>query len=166
MNPASIKIDVGPPLLRLLTGLEHYRSPAYRNFPPHEPWTVGYGFTGPEIVEGSSMDLATATSELAARAGREIAILTSLLPVSAPWLAPQHLVAVASLTYNIGLSAFAHSTLRTKLLAAALPAAERIASAGAEFLRWDHAGGVELPALLERRKIEQRVFLLGLYPWE
>jgi lysozyme len=55
-------------------------------------------------------------------------------------------------TFNCGAANFDHSTM-LKLLND-----NDRAAAAAEFEKWDHAGGVELPGLLRRRKAEAAEF--------
>lgn len=70
--------------------------------------------------------------------------------------------ALTSFTFNCGGGALAHSTLLQDVNA-------KLGAAGAtrirdDFLRWDHAGGVELPGLRRRRELEAALFLQGQYP--
>lgn len=63
--------------------------------------------------------------------------------------------ALVSLTYNIGVPAFAKSTLLKKLNEGNFHAA------GEQFTRWVHAKGKKLPGLIRRRSEEQEMFLKG-----
>ncbi len=62
--------------------------------------------------------------------------------------------ALASFSYNVGSQALQTSTL-LKLLNAG---ADRVAVAD-QFLRWDKAGGKQLPGLTRRRQAERSLFL-------
>ena len=57
--------------------------------------------------------------------------------------------AAVSFAFNIGVSAFCQSTMAKKFNAG------DVAGACAELSKWTHAGGRELPGLVERRKIER-----------
>ncbi len=57
-------------------------------------------------------------------------------------------VAMVSLSFNVGLQAFARSTLLAKFRAGDREGAR------AEFARWVHAGGEVLPGLVVRRALE------------
>lgn len=63
--------------------------------------------------------------------------------------------ALVSLDFNIGGSAFSSSTLVRKLNAG------DCWGAGAEFSRWDRAGGKVLPGLVKRRAWERALFEKG-----
>lgn len=60
--------------------------------------------------------------------------------------------ALASFIFNLGEGNFAKSTLLKKLNAGDLDGAAE------EFLRWNRAGGRELPGLTKRRAAEQELF--------
>ena len=66
--------------------------------------------------------------------------------------------AIASFVFNVGAHAFATSHLLGLLNSGRLRR-----GAADELLRWDHAGGVEWPGLLARRKAERRLFLYARY---
>lgn len=61
--------------------------------------------------------------------------------------------ALVSFAYNVGSRALSTSTLLKKLNAG------DIKGAADEFLRWNKAGGKEMPGLTKRRKAEREVFL-------
>lgn len=68
---------------------------------------------------------------------------------------PTH-AALSSFTYNVGVDAFANSTLRKKLDAG------DIAGACNELPRWVYAGGKKLNGLIKRRTAERDLCLLGI----
>lgn len=72
--------------------------------------------------------------------------------------------ALCSFTFNCGAGALAHSTLLHDVNLKPGPAGAAILEA--DFLRWDHAGGIELPGLKTRRAAEARLYLQGVYPPE
>jgi lysozyme len=61
--------------------------------------------------------------------------------------------ALISFSYNVGIGAFASSTMRQDLLVGS------ILLAASQFLLWNHSGGKVVRGLTVRRKIEQAVFL-------
>jgi lysozyme len=68
---------------------------------------------------------------------------------------------LTSFTFNVGRGGFQHSTLLQDVNRRLGPAGA--ARLTADFLRWDHAGGVEIPGLRRRRESEARLFLQGDY---
>lgn len=62
--------------------------------------------------------------------------------------------ALVSFTFNLGINAFKHSTLKKKI-----EWGDRKGAAD-EFLKWVHAGGEVLPGLVTRRRAERELFLL------
>ena len=66
--------------------------------------------------------------------------------------------ALCSFAFNCGVGGLAHSTLLQDVNRKAAGKVIR-----ASFLRWNHAGGVELPGLTTRRKAEASLYLTGRY---
>ena len=90
----------------------------------------------------------------------DLLLLSDLIPVvigvsklAQVALTDEQWVACASLAFNIGMGAFAKSTLIRKLNAG------DIDGAAGEFERWRLAGGQVLPGLVVRRAREARLFL-------
>ena len=77
--------------------------------------------------------------------------------VKPPFTLQRRFDAIVSFVYNVGCGAFSTSHLLELLNAGYMRR-----GAGAEMLKWDHAGGRELPGLLNRRKAERALgrFLL------
>jgi len=69
---------------------------------------------------------------------------------------PYQLAAAVSLSYNIGASAYARSTVARRF------SAGQWAQACDAFLMWSKAGGRTVKGLLNRRKDERRMCLTGL----
>lgn len=117
-----------------------------------DPWTIGYGATGPLIREGVEWTQQQADEDLTDRvddmAGR-------LFPHVVVHATDNQLGAMLSLAYNVGVNAILNSTLLAKLNSGDTN------GAGNEFVRWDMAGGHEVQGLLNRRKDERRVFFGG-----
>ena len=76
--------------------------------------------------------------------------------VSADWN-QQQADALCSLAYNCGVHAIGNSHLM------ALFNEGSTGLAAEQFLAWDHAGGVEVAGLLNRRKAEQAIFYFNDY---
>lgn len=87
---------------------------------------------------------------LAAEAGGFMLRVLQLCPTLAPY--PNRLAAVTSMAYNVGLGAFKASTLRRKCLA------RQWIGAGAEFHKWNKAGGRPVRGLTIRRALERKTF--------
>lgn len=115
-----------------------------------DPWTIGYGATGPGIGPGVRWTQAQADDRLARDVGRFLRGVQSVVKVEAT---DEQLGAMASLAYNIGVKAFTASTLLRKFNAG------DIAGAATEFLRWNRAAGKVMRGLTNRRADERRVFL-------
>lgn len=71
----------------------------------------------------------------------------------------QQFDALTSFVYNLGRGNFARSQLLKRLNAGEYDAVP------VELAKWVHAGGKELPGLVERRRAEGVLFRAGVYPW-
>jgi len=113
-------------------------------------WTIGYGHTGPDVGPGQKISKARAlvllTRDLRT-AARAVA-----RDVSVP-LTTRQRIALISIYFNVGAGAMGASTLVRKLNA------KDYHGAADEFLQWDHAGGVVVQGLLNRRRAERWMFL-------
>lgn len=114
-----------------------------------DPWTIGYGATGPGIHKGVTWTQDMADFDLRDRIKGIGGYIDSLVKVS---LSCGQKVALADFIYNLGLNAFIHSTLLKVLNNG------DYTSAAAQLLRWDHAGSREVDALKERRQREKQLF--------
>lgn len=113
-------------------------------------WTIGYGHTGDCAVEGNSIDQSTADALLIEDLEKFEKGVSKLLTCNAN---ENQFSALVCFSFNIGLHALGSSHLLSKLNAG------DVAGALKEFLRWDRAGGKEVPGLLRRRQAEQTLFL-------
>jgi len=115
-----------------------------------DPWTIGYGATGPGIAPGvvwtQEEAEARLVEDIAQFAGAVERALT--VPVSA-----NEFAAMVSLAFNIGAGAFKKSTLLR------LVNDGHFEAAAEQFLRWTRAGGREMPGLVRRRVAERQLFL-------
>ena len=123
--------------------LRTYRCPANR-------CSIGWGHSGPDVKPGM-----TITQEHAEKLLRQdLAVVEDAIArlVTVPLSQFQH-DAIASLAYNIGVPAFAKSTM-LKLINA-----KEHVKAAEQFGRWSHVSGTLLPGLVKRRKAEAELFL-------
>lgn len=113
-----------------------------------DPWTVGYGATGPGIKKGVRWTQAQADARLTEDVARFMAGVNKLVPRATD----AQRGAMTSLAYNIGLGAFGDSTLLK------LHNAGDYAGAAAQFGRWNRAAGVVMKGLTRRRAAEAAVY--------
>lgn len=115
-----------------------------------DPWTIGYGSTGPDVTEGLIWSQAQAERRLSEDVAKFMGGVKAALKRPAT---PAQLGAMTSLAYNIGLGAFKGSTLLKQFNAG------NTAEAAEQFLRWNRAGGKVMAGLTNRRKDERSEFL-------
>lgn len=93
-----------PYLIADLERDEGFRSAAYPDpLSGGDPWTYGFGFTGPGIGPGSTITLADAKTELARRVGALTAELTEHLPWFRSLSDPRQ-DCLVNLAFNVGLA--------------------------------------------------------------
>jgi lysozyme len=138
----------------LVMAFEGCRLHAYPDPASHaEPWTIGYGATGPGIHRDTTWTLKQAQDRLSADLARIGAGVVSLLD-GAPTSQPQF-DSLTSLAFNIGLGNFSRSTLLKKHKAG------DYAGAKAQFGRWVTASGAQMPGLVKRRSAEADLYGAG-----
>ncbi|PHM29483.1 lysozyme [Xenorhabdus innexi] len=114
-----------------------------------EPWTIGYGHTK-GVAPGQVITRQQAEAFLLEDLTPIYSVLQQVVKVA---LTQGQFDALCSFIFNVGIGNFTHSTLLKKLNEGDYQGAAQ------EFLRWDQGNGHELPALLARRKSEQKMFL-------
>lgn len=117
-----------------------------------DPWTIGFGTTGPGIKPGTVITQDDAENYLRrdlVHVGEQI---DKLLTVD---VTQGQFDALVSLAYNIGVGNLAKSTLLRKLNAG------DVLGAAMEFPKWRNAAGRVMPGLVTRRAAEQALFQLG-----
>ena len=134
-------------VINLIKQFEGFRSSPYRC--PGGRLTIGFGHIGPDVVPG--LKVTEEEAEVLLRKDLEL-VERAMEPMIFVELSDNQFSACASLTYNIGISAFRHSTLLKKINDGDLP------GAAMEFLKWDKVNGIPVPGLLKRRKVERDVF--------
>jgi len=112
-------------------------------------WTIGYGHTGPDVHSGLTITQQQASDLLMKDVSKAVAAVNRLVTVP---LTQNQFDALVDFTYNLGEGNLASSTLLRDVNAG------NFQDAAAQFLRWDKAGGVELPGLKRRRQAEATLF--------
>jgi lysozyme len=111
-------------------------------------WTIGYGHVK-GVVPGQVCTPADADKWLRDDVQNAENAVNELVFVP---LTQNQFDALVDFTFNLGRGALAGSTM-LKLINAS-----KFDEAAGEFVKWDHAGGVELPGLLRRRIAERDLF--------
>jgi lysozyme len=134
--------------LNLLKRFEGLRLRAYRC--PAGVWTIGYGHTGAEVMEGLSIGQEQAEALL--RADLRVFEAGLSRALGGAVTTPNQFSALVCLAYNIGLGACrASSVLRYHRNGKPHAAAQ-------SFLLWNKAGGRVLPGLTRRRREEAELY--------
>lgn len=115
-----------------------------------DPWTIGWGSTGPGIKKGVTWTRAQADTRLVEDVRRFADGVRSALDGAAT--TDNQLGAMISLAYNVGLANFGGSTLLKKHKAG------DYAGAAAEFARWNKAAGKVMAGLTRRRAAEAALY--------
>lgn len=112
-------------------------------------WTVCYGETNVPMRRYTDAECKAMLADSLDAYANDVKRLT-------PRLEGNQLIAATSLSYNIGISAYARSTVRRRFNAGDL-------RGGCDaFLMWTKAGGREVKGLSRRRKAERCVCLEGI----
>ncbi|WP_341669064.1 lysozyme [Alcaligenes sp. SDU_A2] len=141
---------MSPDGLAILQYFESCRLDAYWDA-DGKVWTIGWGDTGPDVVEGLRITQAEADERLKRRLAREF--VPGVLNVLTRPANQAQLDAMMDLAYNIGVSAFQGSTLLR------LFNAGDQAGAAEQFPRWNKSGGKVLLGLRRRRAADRARFL-------
>jgi len=117
-----------------------------------DPWTIGYGHTGPDVAEGLSITQERAEELLRQDLGRFQDGVDDLIAENAT-ISDSQYGAMVSLAFNIGLGNFrASSVLRDH------NAGNNQAAADA-FRMWNKAAGKVMNGLTRRREEERTLYL-------
>lgn len=139
--------------LAILEFCEEFRSIAYQD--SGGVWTAGYGHTGEDVIQGTTCTLESAALWLAADVGHAESAVT--IGVTIP-LSQSQFDALVLFAYNVGVHAFADSTLLRLLNG------HDAADAATQFLVWDRVRGLENEGLERRRRLEKALFLASQAP--
>jgi len=143
-----IQLHPSKACLDLIKRFEGCKLTAYKC--PAGVWTVGWGATGPNIVQGTRWTQEQADARLEEDVRRFSFGVSRSIDGAAT--SQNEFDALVSLAYNIGLGAFGGSTL-LKLHRAG----DKVA-AGNQFVRWNKAGGRVLDGLSRRREAEANLY--------
>lgn len=132
-------------LLELITQFEGLRLTAY--LCPAGVWTIGYGSTGPDVVEG----LVWTPEKAQERMTSVAALMYQKAKQLAPIASESTLCAFADFAYNLGAARLAGSTMLRKYKAG------DVAGARLECEKWVWAGARVLPGLILRRNAEAKL---------
>lgn len=117
-------------------------------------WTVGYGHTGSPAAPGVS--ITEQEAEVLLRADLNTAETAVSQMVKVPLTDEQH-ASLVSFVFNVGVTAFAKSTLLKELNAG------NYDEVPAQLQRWVFAGGKRTPGLVNRRAAEAGLWAKGAY---
>jgi lysozyme len=135
-------MDISAKGLALLKEFEGCRLQAYQD--QGGIWTIGFGYTGPDVKEGTVWDQRTADAQLEVKAN--VAGYAVNKHVTVP-INQNQFDALTCFAYN----AFEESTLLRKIN-------DRDPSAYLEFARWDKVSGISNPGLAHRRYKEMELY--------
>jgi lysozyme len=135
--------------VKLIAKFEGCRLQAYKDIVGIP--TIGYGETK-GVKMGDVWTQAKADAELRSRTQEFLEGVLKAAPKLAAFTSNQQ-AACTSLAYNIGLGAFAGSTVAKRIATG-----DRAGAADA-FLLWNKAGGQVVQGLVTRRQEERRVFM-------
>ena len=116
-----------------------------------DPWTIGWGDTGPDVKPGLIITRDEADARFARRLEREFEPGVSAAITKMPNQGQYD--GMVCLAYNIGLGNFRASTLVRKFNAG------DFTGAADEFLKWNKAAGKVMLGLRRRRAAERALFL-------
>lgn len=152
LNPApSIGLSVSEAGINLIKRFEGCKLTAYPDpGTGGDPWTIGWGATGPGIKQGVTWTQAQADSRLKDDVDRFAQGVAA--NIGAASTSQVQFDAMVSFSYNVGIGAFAKSTLLKKHKAG------DHAGAASEFLKWVNAGGRVLQGLVRRREAEKAMY--------
>lgn len=135
-------------LIELVKRFEGFRAQAYQDAVGR--WTIGYGFTGPEVVKGLIWTRDQADAALIDRLEKAQAQVKAVVKVT---INQNQLDALTSFTYNLGIGSLKQSMLLRCINTS------HFEDAATQFHKWTYAGGKVLPGLVTRREAEKALFL-------
>lgn len=138
--------------LSMIASFESFEPKAY--YCPAGVLTIGYGHTGTNAQGQELQEGDTVSHEQAMRLLYEDVLWAEdAVNEQRLHLTQNQFDALVSFVFNVGATAFAHSTLLKKLKSCDFE------DAADEFLRWNKAGGKVLRGLTARREAERDLFL-------
>lgn len=115
-----------------------------------DPWTVGFGHTGPDVSPGMIITQDEADTLLKQDLVKFNQGVSDLLTVQ---ITANQFSALVCFAYNVGLA-----NLKSSLLLRCINTMH-YADAAPQFLRWNKAAGIIMPGLTIRREKERDLFL-------
>jgi lysozyme len=152
---AVLQVKLIQGVIDLICISEHLALTAYQDCSPKKILTIGWGHTGPEVVEGLTCTKEQADAWLMSDLTETCKLVTHALGMT---LNNYQFSALVSLTYNIGYGNLLKSDVLKYIHA------QEIYKAADAFLELDHSDGVEIAGLRTRREAERSMFLTGLVP--
>jgi len=143
--PAKPASGVSQHCIDIIKYYEQFRAKTYLD-PVGIP-TIGYGDTGPHVQMGQEITEAEANRRLMDRLNKEF--VPGVLGALKVTPSVEHLDAMVSLAYNIGVGAFRNSTL------VKLYNRRDVDGAMEQFARWHFSNKTSLKGLRRRRRTEQ-----------
>ncbi len=116
-----------------------------------DPWTIGYGSTGPDVKKGLTITQEDAETRLKNDIAKFETGVSNLVKVP---LTSNQFSALVCFSFNVGIG-----NLKASSLLRLLNSGAKNEDIAAQFLRWDKAGGKSMPGLTTRRKAESDLFL-------
>ena len=133
--------------------IEHFEGCELKAYPDPatggDPWTIGYGHTGPEVHPGMVITQAEADALLRQDAEK---VAKQVAPMVHVPLSQQEFDALVCFVFNVGIGNFAKSTLLKKLNAGDYDGAAN------ELPKWNKAEGKVMAGLTRRREAERELF--------
>jgi lysozyme len=139
-------MKISPRGIELIKRFEGLRLKAYKD--AGGVLTIGYGHTGPDVKPGLTIDREQAEALLR----KDLARFEAGVRRHAAAAGQDRFDALVSFAFNVGLAAFARSTLLRKHKAG------DFVGAADQFPRWIRAGGRVLPGLKRRRAAERALY--------
>jgi lysozyme len=134
--------------LNLTEGFEGCRLTSYQD--QRGIWTIGYGHTGADVVQGMTITAQQAATLLLSDVAAASACVNHATEVA---ITQDEFDALVDFTFNVGRGNFVKSTLLEDLNAS------DFASAAAQFAVWDLTDGQVNAGLVRRRAAEDQLFL-------
>ena len=119
-----------------------------------DPWTIGYGHTGPEVHSGMTITQEQAENYLMQDVAKAAADVNAKVTVE---ITQGEFDALVDFAFNCGCGNLNGSTLLKKLNAGDYEGAAH------EFEKWDMAAGKHMAGLLRRREAEELLFLKDIH---
>lgn len=136
--------------LHLIKSFESCRLTAYPDpATGGDPWTIGFGHTGPDVKKGKTITLPEAEALLVRDVEKVEEGVLKLVRVP---LTENQFAALVSFAFNVGLGNLAKSTLLR------LVNERRFDLAAGQFASWVFANKRKMNGLVKRRAAEQQLF--------